>query len=283
MGINFRDTYHKFSKQFWLLMFASFIDMLGGALIFPFFSLYLTEKFNVGMLEVGTMFLVWAVTSGIIGNTLGGALADKFGRKTNMIMGLVASATSALLMVIIKDLKLFYVAIAIVGIFEDIAGPARQAMVADLVPEELRSDAYGLFRIVFNLAVTIGPALGGFIAARYSFALIFIIDVMVSLSVAVFVFFFLKETKPESKTNEKPETFADTFKGYRKVLADKLYVAFIVVTILETLMYFQMNSTLGVFLVNFQGITTAQFGTILSINAAMVVLFQMLFTRLVAN
>ena len=283
MGINFKETYRKFSKQFWLLMFASFVDMLGGALIFPFFSLYLTRKFNVGMLEVGTMFFVWALTSGVIGNTIGGALADKFGRKTNMIMGLIASASSALLMVIIKDLRLFYIAIAIVGIFEDIAGPARQAMIADLVPEKLRADAYGLFRIIFNLAVTIGPALGGFIAAKYSFAAIFLIDVVVSLMVAVFVFFFLNETKPATKPEERTESLVDTFRGYGKVLADKLFVAFIVVNIMETLMYFQMNSTLGVFLVNFQGITTAQFGTILSINAAMVVLLQMFFTRLVAD
>lgn len=283
MGINFKETYQKFSKQFWLLMFASFIDMLGGALIFPFFSLYLTQKFNVGMVEVGTMFLVWALTSGVIGNTIGGALADKFGRKTNMIMGLVASATSALLMVVINDLRLFYIAIAIVGIFEDIAGPARQAMIADLVPEKLRPDAYGLFRIIFNLAVTIGPALGGFIATRFAFTYVFIIDVVISLMVAVFVFFFLKETKPEGNAKEKSETFVDTFKGYGRVLKDKLFMAFIVVTIMETLMYFQMNSTLGVFLVNFQGITTAQFGTILSINAAMVVLMQMFFTRLVAD
>ena len=124
MLVKFKQTYRKFSKDFWLLMFASFIDMLGGSLIFPFFSLFMTRKFNVGMTQVGTMFLVWALTSGLIGNVLGGALADRFGRKTNMIFGLIASATSALLMVVIKDIVVFYIAIAIVGIFEDIAGPA---------------------------------------------------------------------------------------------------------------------------------------------------------------
>ena len=99
---SFKETYKKFSKDFWLLMTASFIDMLGGSLIFPFFSLYMTHKFDVGMVEVGTMFLVWALTSGLIGNTIGGALTDKFGRKTNIIFGLIASAVSALMMVLIS-------------------------------------------------------------------------------------------------------------------------------------------------------------------------------------
>ena len=284
MFTGFRETYSKFSKDFWLLLSASFIDSLGGSLIFPFLSLFMTHKFNVGMTEVGTMYLVWGLTSGLIGNVLGGALADKFGRKTNMIFGLIASATSALLMVIIENIVLFYIAIAIVGIFQDIAGPARQAMIADLVPEELRGDAYGLFRIVFNLSVTIGPAIGGFMASR-SFEMLFLADMVISVLVAAFVFFFLPETRPQQGETEMDteENFRDTLEGYREVIKDKLYLEFIIVSILSALMYFNMNSSLSVYLVNYRNISPEQFGYILSLNAGMVVMLQMLFTRLTAS
>jgi len=271
----------RFSKHFWMLMAASFIDMLGGSLIFPFFSLFMTQKFHVGMTEVGGMFFVWALTSGVIGNVIGGALADRFGRKTNMILGLVASATSALLMVLIQNIVFFYIAIAIVGIFEDIAGPARQAMIADLVPEPLRDEAYGIFRIVFNLAAAIGPAIGGFMATR-SFELLFYADVALSLSVAAFVYLFLAETKPASEVHfgEQEATFMQTMKGYRVVLKDKIFMDFVGISILSTLMYFNLNSTLSVFLVHFRNITPAQFGYLLSLNAIMVVLLQITFTRI---
>ncbi|NMB61635.1 MAG: MFS transporter [Chloroflexi bacterium] len=279
---NFERTYRKFDKNFWVLVAASFIDTLGGSLIFPFLSLFMTRKFNVGMTEVGTMFLIWGLGAGLLGNTLGGALADKFGRKTNLIFGLIASASSALLMVFIQDIVVFYIVIGIIGIFEDIAGPARQAMIADLVPEDIRTDAYGIMRIVFNLSVTIGPAIGGLMAAR-SFNLLFIIDFFISLLVAGIVFLFLPETKPQTAEHHREEGLKETFQGYRLVLKDKLFIAFVVVVMLETLMYFNMNSTLSVFLVNFGGITTQQFGYILSLNAGMVVLLQMLFSRLVAG
>ena len=265
-------------------MLASFIDMVGGSLIFPFFSLYMTQKFNVGMTEVGTMFLVWALTSGVIGNTLGGALADQFGRKTNIIFGLVASAVSALLMVVINDLVLFYVAIAVVGIFQDISGPAHNAMIADLVPEELRNEAYGMFRIVFNLSAAIGPAIGGFMATR-SFVSLFYADVLISLIAAAFVFFLLPETKPVFAPAEQhtEETLKDTFKGYGQVLKDKLFIGFMLVSMLSVLMYFNMNSSLSVFLVNHRGVSPEQFGYILSLNAAMVVLMQLFFTRITSK
>jgi len=283
MLVRFSKTYKKFSKDFWLLMAASFIDMLGGSLVFPFFSLFLTRKFNVGMTEVGTMFLVWALTSGLIGNTVGGALADKLGRKTNIIFGLIASATSALMMIVIDELVLFYVVIGVIGIFEDIGGPARQAMIADLVPEELRGDAYGMFRIVFNLAAAIGPAIGGFMAAR-SFEMLFIFDVIISVGVAAFVFFLLPETKPAVREEEyATQTFLHTFKGYSVVLKDRLYIIFIIVSALSTLMYFNMNSSMSVYLVNFRGISAERFGYILTLNAAMVVGLQVLFTRMTAK
>lgn len=276
------NLYRKFNKDFWILVGASFIDSVGGALIFPFLTLYMTQKFNVGMTEVGTMFLIWGLGAGLLGNSLGGAIADKFGRKKSIIFGLIASASSALAMIFIKDIVVFYIVIGVIGIFEDIAGPARQAMIADLVPEELRTDAYGIMRIEFNLAVTIGPAIGGIMAAR-SFSILFIMDVFISLAVAGIVLLFLPETKPQMQEHQREESLKETFQGYRKVFKDKLFIAFVVVMMLETLMYFNMNSTLSVYLVNFQGITTEQFGYVLSLNAVMVVVLQVFFSRWVAN
>jgi len=264
-------------------MVASFIDMLGGSLVFPFFSLFLTQKFDVGMTEVGTMFLVWALTSGLIGNIVGGALADKLGRKTNIILGLIASASSALMMIMIDDLMLFYIVIGVIGIFEDIAGPARQAMIADLVPEYQRADAYGIFRIIFNLAAAIAPAIGGFMATR-SFEMLFVVDVFISMAVAAFVFFLLPETKPiELDHEKKDQTLLQSFKGYGVVFKDRIYILFIIVSALSTLMYFNMNSSMSVYLVNHRGITPEQFGYILTLNAGMVVLLQVLFTQWTAK
>ena len=265
-------------------MLASFVDMLGGSLVFPFFSLYLTQKFDVGMTQVGIMYMVWALMSGVIGNVMGGAMADKFGRKTNMIFGLIASATSTLLMVVVKNIVVLYIATSIVGIFEDIAGPAREAMIADLVPEKQRADAYGMFRIVSNLSVAIGPAIGGFMVSR-SFETLFYADVVISLLVAVFVVLFLPETKPQSKQKSegKENTFRQTLQGYGYVFKDKVFMAFIFVSILSVMMSFNIKSSLSVYLVNYRGLTSEQFGYILSLNAGMVVLLQIFFTRLTAG
>ena len=43
-------------------MAASGIDRIGATLLFPFFSLYITQRFNVGMTEAGREFIKEALT-----------------------------------------------------------------------------------------------------------------------------------------------------------------------------------------------------------------------------
>ena len=49
-------------------------------MLFPFFSLYITEKFNVGMTQAGIILGLFSI-SGLFGQMIGGALTDKFGRR----------------------------------------------------------------------------------------------------------------------------------------------------------------------------------------------------------
>ena len=102
-----RATIAEYPRNFWILIGSLFIDRLGGALIFPFFSLYITEKFGVGMTQVGTLFAFYAVSS-FFGSLIGGALTDRFGRRSLMIFGLISSATSALIMGLSKDFHTFF-------------------------------------------------------------------------------------------------------------------------------------------------------------------------------
>ena len=253
-------------------MGASFIDRLGGALLFPFFALYITEKFKVGMTEVGILFGFFSLSS-LMGSFLGGALTDRVGRRRMMIFGLLASSFSTLLMGFIESLQAFYVLALIAGIFTDVAGPAHQAMVADLVPEWKRAEGFGIMRVAFNLAVVIGPAIGGLMAAR-SYQLLFVSDAIISTIVAGIVYFFLRETKPPARLEARPETVGATFKGYGRVLRDSTFMLFVFMCILMGLVYMNMNTTLGVFLRDVYAVPEAGYGALLSINALLVVLLQ---------
>ena len=267
-----RQQYYSYPLTFRVLVAGTFIDRIGGALIFPFLSLYVAQRFNVGMVEVGLLFGIWSVSS-LIGSMIGGALADKFGRRIILICGLIFSATSALFMGFVNNMHAFYLLAAFAGIFTDIGGPAQQAMVADLLNGEQRAEGFGLIRVVGNLAMTIGPAIGG-ILAGISYLLLFIIDACASLITAFIVFKTIPETKPQKGEGQPSESLSQTLIGYSKVTKDRLFMAFIAATIVMVLVYTQMYSTLSVFLNRVHGLSAQGFGYLMSMNAAMVVIMQ---------
>ena len=272
MLANFKKIYHEYPKAFWIYNIIVFIDRFGGFMLFPFFALYLTKKFEIGMSTVGILFAIFSV-SGFVGSAIGGALTDRMGRKGVIIFSLVLSSLSALGMGFAPTLGIFVAVSVIVGTLSNIGGPAHEAVVADLLPENKRAEGYGIIRVIFNMAVIIAPAVAGLLIAK-SYILLFIVDAVISLISAAIVFFFLPETKPAALPDAKPETVSQTFAGYGKVFKDVPFIAFIVMSVMTALIYTNFNTTLGVYLRDVHGVPEIGYGYLISMNAIIVVLFQ---------
>jgi MFS family permease len=132
--------------------------------------------------------------------------------------------------------------------------------------------------VAFNLAIVIGPVIGGFVAAR-SYLGLFVIDAIISAIVALMVFLLIPETKPATPEGKIQESTSETFAGYLRVLRDGRFIAFTLTCLLTWFVYMNMNTTLGVFLRDQHGLPESGYGWLISINAAMVVLLQFSITR----
>jgi MFS family permease len=274
---NIKKTIAEYPRGFWMLMGINFINFLGNNLIFPFFALFISKKFGASMTEVGLLFTFFTI-SGFIGSTIGGAMTDRFGRKSMLIFNLITSALFNLAMGLSPSLYFCYGIALVGGIIASAGGPAGTAMIADLVPEKKRAGAFGIFRVVFNTAVAIGVAVGGLVAT-HSYLALFISDAVISSICALLVYFFLHETKPEAAPGQTVESFGTTFVGYLDVLKDKAYMTFIGAAFLCWLVAQNFSTTLGVFLRDVKGIPETGYGMLISMNAVMVILFQIPLTR----
>ncbi|MBE0682669.1 MAG: MFS transporter [Anaerolineales bacterium] len=274
MFTRLNKLYHEFPPRFWIIVLTFFIDSIGGTLLFPFFSLYITGKFNVGMTQAGMVLAMFSIF-GIVGNMIGGALTDRFGRRKLILFGLVFSALSTLTLGLVNSLAVLFPLAAFIGLLSDVSGPAHQAMMADILNEKQRQEGFGLMRVVRNLAWIIGPTIGGFLANR-SFMLLFIIDAIVSCIVAIIFYNFMPETKPQHSHEEnKPhESILKTLAGYGIVLKDFAFMAFIVAAILMGAVYQQMYNSLSVFLRDNHSIDPQGYGFLMTTSAITVILFQ---------
>jgi len=281
MFTKFKRSYNEYPGTFKVLVLATFIDRMGFFLLFPFFALYMTAHFNVGMIQVGILFSIFSAGN-IIGGIMGGALADKYGRRAMILVGLIGSGVSSILMGLVDDLNIFYILAAFMGLIGNFGGPARQAMVADLLPREKQAEGFGILRVAVNLSATVGPILGGFIATQ-SYLFLFITDAVSSLITGIIVFFVIPETKPERKEGEVEETVVKSVIGYKEVLKDWRYMLFLSVSAITVIVYMQMAATLSVFLRDIHGFPMQYFGFLLAMNALMVVVFQFWITKKVSK
>ena len=277
MFARFRKIYHEFPRQFWVVVITSFIDGIGNTMVFPFFALYITQKFHVGMTQAGMLLGMFSL-AGLVGGGLGGALTDKFGRRKLILFGLVFSAISTILLGVTNSLLLMYPISAMIGLIGSIAGPAHGAMIADILPESKRSEGFGILRVVGNMTWIVGPTIAGFVASK-SFLALFLTDAVISCIVALIVYRFIKETKPPTAEDHQEQTITQTMAGYGVVFRDFPFVAFIVSSILMGIVYLQMYGSLSVYLRDNYGIDPQGYGVLMSTSAITVILFQFWTTR----
>jgi predicted MFS family arabinose efflux permease len=273
-----KNTYAEFPPLFWIVVGTLFIDSIGSTLLFPFFALYITQKFSVGMTEAGVL-LGMSSLFGLVGSMIGGALTDKFGRRQLILFGLVFSALSSLLFGLASDVRILYFLVMIVGLLSRVSAPAHDAMLADILPDAKRQEGFGITRVVFNFAWIFGTALGGLIATR-SFLALFILDAVLSLSVAVILYRFLPETKPVSHVEaKKSDSLLATLAGYRLVLRDLAYMGFTLAGMVMLIVYQQQYGSLSVYLRDVHNISSQNYGVMLSVAGLEVVLFQLWVSR----
>ena len=277
--ISVKQLYHQFPRKFWIVVGVHFIDKIGATIVFPFFALYITGKFGVGMTEAGILLGLLSL-AGIVGSVIGGGLTDRLGRRKLILFGLVASAMSALTLGSVGQFAWLFPVAALVGLFSEVGGPAHAAMIADILSKEQRQEGFGVLRVVGNMAWLVGPTVGGFVA-RSSFFALFVIDAAISCIVALLFYVFMPETRPAPHERHREEGFVETLRNYRIVLADRAFVGFLVAAVLMGMVYIQMYNSLSVYLRDNHGIEPQGYGVLLTASAVTVICFQIWTMRII--
>jgi len=140
----------------------------------------------------------------------GGIVSDRFERRWVMVGADLARGVALVLMGILSlagTLELWHMAViaALYGAGNAFFGPAFDALVPDLVPDELLAQANSLDQFVRPIAARLlGPALGGWIIATVGVGWAFLIDAA-TFAVSVTCLIRLGPARSEASTSEGEE------------------------------------------------------------------------------
>jgi MFS family permease len=247
-------------RPVWILFFGTFLNKF-GTFVVPFLTLYLTRE-GYSLTDAGIAIGAYGVGH-LVASLLGGHLADTFGRRKTIALSMFSAAAAMMLLSQARNLPLVIVLAALAGLTCEMYRPAASALLADLTPAGQRVTAFSAYRLAFNAGWAFGPATGGFLAA-YGFFWLFAGDALTSV---LFGLVALVALPRGVRSQQNGGSWGETLRGLKQ---DKQFQQALLASFAISLVFFQMATTFGLHVTQL-GFSPGVYGTIISLNGALVV------------
>ncbi|WP_258880945.1 MFS transporter [Clostridium tagluense] len=279
------DPYRGLPKEIYVLFISKIINAM-GCFVMPLLPLILTEKIGLSMSVSGAYISIAGLIS-MPAAILGGKLTDVIGRKKVII---IFDFLSAMLYIVCgfmnPSINMIYVLmLAAMSMF--VAGPAHDALIADLTTPENRDGAYALSYMGWNIGFAIGPIIGGLLYENY-LPLVFIGDAVTALISLSLIFIFIKETihltKQEITVENRHLESREEGSIISVLLKRPILIYFALCTLGYNFVYSQWSFMMPIHSAqNFLNLGAKYYGLMAGFNGLIVMLFTPLITKLSQN
>lgn len=255
---------------FWVLWWGTLINRLGEFVV-PLLGFYLTAHAHLGVTQVSVILAMLGLGR-FISEGLSGPLTDRRGPAFTMILALTGGAVMILALSFAQGF--WWTAAGVLGfsLLSALYKPAASTAVADLTQGPQRTRAYNLLYWAINVGAATAPILGGWLAGR-SLRLLFWLDAATMALFALLLTLLYPRT-PRAALSQVTHT--------RRLLPrDPLLWQFCLASLLFGLTY-QSYKLLAVVFAQ-QGFSAAQYGQMLAVNGALVVLLGLPLGHLIAR
>lgn len=267
------STFRGLPPAVWTVFAGTIVNRLGH-LVTPFLVFLLADR---GVTGPQTAYVLGALGAGnLLGPVLGGALADRIGRRPTMLVGLLGAAAAQGALFLAPGALTMAAAALLLSATGALVSPAAYALIADAVDSGHRQRAYALFGWGVNIGTAVAGVLGGFLAA-HGYWLLFVVDAGTMLVYAAVVAARLRE--PE-RAAAAPGDAAGP--GYSVVLRDRLLLVLLPLLGVQLFVYSLTEVALPL-AVRDSGFSPAVYGSLAAVNAVLVVGLQPFVTARLAK
>jgi MFS family permease len=261
-------------RTYWMLWAGLLLNRLGGTIFF-LLGVYLTRERGFAPETAGLVISLYAV-GGLVAGPVGGALADRSGRRATLLACTAAAGALMLALGFARGTLAIVILAPLLGFATDGCRPPLQAAVADVVASGDRPRAYGLLYWAMNLGFAVASAIGGALAERH-FTLLFVIDALTTLAYGAIVYLGVPETRPAgAAAAPSGRGVTALFEPFR----DGGFVRFVLVQVLLLVAFAQVIVALPLDM-RAHGIGLGQLGWLLGLNGLYIVIAQPIALRLV--
>jgi MFS family permease len=147
-------------RSIWMLGFVSLFMDVSSELVHSLLPVFMVSSLGASVLSVGIIEGI-AESTALIVKVFSGAISDYLGKRKGLaLIGYGLGAASKPLFALAMSVNWVLAARFMDRIGKGIRGAPRDALVADLVPPEIRGAAYGLRQSLDTVGAFVGPLLG---------------------------------------------------------------------------------------------------------------------------
>ncbi len=253
-------------REIWVLFAATLVNR-AGTMVLPFLVLYLTEHLGFSARRAGAALACYGLGS-LVGSPLGGRLADRIGSPAVMRISLFSTSVMLAILPWVRSSFGVLLGTFLFALCSEAFRPASMTFVSEAVPGSQRKAAYSVVRLAVNLGMSVGPAVGGFLA-DYSFVGLFAVDSLTALAAGlVLVRFPLDRGVPRAPSQSAPSSVS------LPAIRDPRFVTFLLATIAVSIVFFQHVGAMPLHIVSGLGYSPSFFGLLFSLNTILIVLFE---------
>jgi MFS family permease len=184
-----------------------------------------------------------------------------------MLLSFLVTPVFMVILGLARDIVLTSAATFIVGFFTDLYRPAVGAAIADLVPPEARTRAYGYNYWAINLGAAIAPLLAGLIA-NYNYLILFVADALTTAAFGLIVLFGIRETRPVEAHDGPHASIRERISQLRR---EPILLLFSFISLFFGIIYMQGYVTLPLEMQS-HGLGPEQFGAAIAVNGLLIIM-----------
>jgi MFS family permease len=216
-----------------LLFTVVFLSYAGSSITFPLRLLY-ARQHGATPTELGIMAAAF-IAAPVVTQFPAGMLVDRWGRVPVLILAVASHAVVSLLYIFLvsptEQIGLRFLE----GVTTSAIQPAVSAYIADVTPEEHRSEAYSVWNAASSAGFLVGPLIGGVIAQEVSFAAAFGVTVGIEVIAVLLAWGRLREPL----VHEREHAGSTGSGNWRRLISLPLAGAYIA--------FFSFQAVIGVF------------------------------------
>ena len=236
----------------------------------PVLGIYMTTVLGFNLKEAGFVLSFFGMGA-VAGSVAGGWLTDRFGHFRIQTSSLFLAIPAFVVLPFLRGIAILSTGIFVLSFITEIFRPANSVSINTYAKRENITRAFSLNRMALNLGFSIGPALGGFLAA-ISYYLLFFGNALSSAIAGIVFYFYFKKLHKAGKAVKQEKSL----KNGRSPWSDTNFILFCILCCFYNLCFFQLLSTLPLYYKEKCLLDDVHVGLLLGFNGLVVFCLEML-------